>query len=158
MALIKAGCSAHERQICSLCHALILPCLDDSTISESFINSSLGPSAKHKQYLTEVCHGHALSALKLLFLCPLLICLQAWAASMQPWWNGDISFNIESNVGGDVFNLNCGWLLSWHTGAIDCGFVGVITLFQDFFECTRCLVMLLLQKEHMFSVAQPPVG
>lgn len=69
------------RRRCSLCHALILPRPDDSTIPESFINSSCGPSAKHKQYLTEVRHRHALSTLNLRFLRPLSVCFASLSSS-----------------------------------------------------------------------------
>lgn len=69
------------RRRCSLCHALILPRPDDSTIPESFINSSCGPSAKHKQYLTEVCHRHAPSTLNLRFLRPLSVCFASLSSS-----------------------------------------------------------------------------
>lgn len=137
MALINGGSFTRGRQRCSFCHALILPHPDDSTIAKSFINSSWGPALNTNNIWLRFATGMLRAPWTSAFSVPSQYVLQAWAVSMQSWWNGDISFNIRSIVWCDVFNPDCAWFLSWHTGTIDCGFVSFsVTLKQKCFQHT----------------------
>lgn len=106
------------------------------TITEFHSASSILHAArtKHKQYLTEVCHRHAASALILLSpLCPLSVCLLSLSRSDPVVWERDVLLHIKPIVHCDVYSvLTLLWFLSvTHS----CARFGFVLFLLHFFVC-----------------------
>lgn len=90
------------------------------------------PSAKHKQYLTEVCHRHARSIPNPRILCPLSACF----ASLSSFDTVAVGTGTSLSTSRRLFSVMNAVLTATNScqdtlGCIDCGFVSVIILLYD---------------------------